>query len=201
MRMVKKLSFAAALGLAAFVSACSDPVPPPPQSIASIALNSPIDPSKDGNCGAPHTVNVPQVPSFSGLIVNETRWQGDMLTNQNGGTVTCSVKPAGNGFSVNATATLDEASAPEKKWGTVSVSIDEISDQQTDVEGTLTVSDYMIAGNYSGSCKFSAAGGKLQVAKGRIWASVVCEAVGLSKTQNDTCAVGKSFFIFQNCTQ
>ncbi len=196
MRMVDTLSFAAAVGTVMLGSACSDPVPPEPQGVASINLRVLPDNSAGQTCAAQHRSDIPYSPGTSQVLTG-SEW-GAMLTDGKGGKVSCSVVQKGSGFA--ATGSI-EVPSPAQNWGKVSFSV-QIADGQSDAVGDLVLNDWKTGDAYEASdCVFSTSGQGLKVDKGRIWASVKCLKFTSRNLINSVCLVEDSYLLVQNCAQ
>ena len=208
MRMAWKIAgIGVSLGL---LPSCGDPVPPAAQAGISIHLQRYEDTHMVyGKSDCPpdrHWVNVPydkNRPPTSQAQQTDANQATRAVNNQDGNTVSCTVKPSGGGFNVKGDGNAyAEYNMKRYKPSIVHIRIPEIGEGDSSAKGTLTIQDDASLNPYtSEDCTYSVQGGSLAVEAGKIWGSVTCEGLADSKSPNSACYVDTGFFVFENCAK
>jgi hypothetical protein len=215
--MARKFTCACALGLFGFVAACSDPVPPAAQASASLYLTTFANAMAGMACPAsPHWINVPD--AAGGQQNYAYRRGATAVDGQDQATVSCTVKDVGGQFSVSASMkvpAIDPSS--QKPVNPTLVTFSTTITPGGTAQGILTILDARTATTYSsadeagmaaGTCTFSVhrlneMTDQLDVAPGRMWASVTCPRFRDpgSSNINEICSISSSYVILENCAQ
>ena len=211
MRMARNIAGIGALSSLSLLAACGDPVPPAAQAAVSIHVQ-PYDDTDPvyGQRRCPpdrHWASVPfqrdRQPTSQTQQTTDNESGPKAVHNQDGNSVTCSVKPNGNGFRVTGSATAyAEYQGRKLKPSTVHIGIGSIGEGDSNARGTLTIQNDATLNTYSSEdCSYSVQGGSLEVAPGRIWAKVTCQGLTDPGAPDSACQVDTGFFIFENCAQ
>jgi hypothetical protein len=200
-----------ALGGLSLLAACGDPVPPAAQAGVSIHVqeydNKDPNHTMDRCPPSRHWVNVPydsdHQPTNQSQMTTSDVADHKAVNNQDGNTVTCSVKPTGSTFNVSANAS-GYALNMGKKYNpsTVHLRIPSIGSGDSNATGTLSLLDDASVNTYSTEqCTYSVQGGSMGVEGGRIWGSIHCENLADPESPGANCQVDTGFFVFENCGQ
>ena len=216
MRMAWKLSCTCALGLFGLVTACSDPVGQAAQGALSFDLTTTTGPGL-GICppGA-HWINVPFSPTRA-QQTSATSKGALGVDGQNQVAITCTVKDNGGGvFGVSASFRAPAADSNGKSVDPTQVTLLTTLGADQSAPGSVTVKDAATGTTFSSvddqgqaaaTCMFSVhrllMTDLLEVAPGRIWASVTCPRIRDTMSSNamEACAVSPGFFVLENCAQ
>lgn len=168
-----------------FLLSCSDPVPPTPRGAVSVSfVDTGIDCAHAG-----HNTEIGKVgpASKDQVIVDGT----------NDADINCTVRVAGDGFSVEATAT--------QKDKALTIIIDKLTAKNTEeapatggiaYTSAKTVDSYL---NATGSpCEFYVIPPAQGVAAGRVWLSFKCPVV---EAEGSVCQISQGYAIFENCSE
>jgi hypothetical protein len=180
-------------------SACSDPVPPPPQG-AFIATVHSQSPPPDGKA-CPLTSSTFDVPAVDKTKIppetlSENTYEHKVIDGKDGGKVSCSVKKGGAGFTFDGTIQVGSKALSLRNGmigadnkGMVQVTVQN-GDATTGFSGALS--------SPSANCTVNASGNNLQVKSGSMWATFDC----MSVEQAPTFACGASgIFVLENCSE
>jgi hypothetical protein len=197
-----------ALGLFGLVSACSDPVPPAAQGSASLYLTT--NPSSASAVCTPgvHWVNVPFAKGSGQQTYSNSR-PPPAVDGQDQMGVTCTVKANGNSFEVKGSLRSPATDPQGMPVNATSITVQTTITADGPASGSVAIQDNRTGTQYSSSaCTFSAhpavAGvDKLEVAPGRIWASVSCPKISEvnSPDPNALCQISPGFVVLENCAQ
>jgi hypothetical protein len=187
------------MGLVALgASACSDPVPPPAQGAFTASVRSPSPPPDGKACPVTSTTfDVPQVDPTKIATDRLTEYQyPHNVVDGKDGTVSCSVKKSGSGFTFDGNIQVGSQSL-SFRGGTVGA----------DGKGTavVTLQNGALSGGFAGAltspsagCTINASGNRLQVDAGHIWATFSCSAV--EQAPAVSCAA-LGTFVLENCSK
>jgi hypothetical protein len=168
--------------LALVLVGCEDPPPPTPAGAFALQF---LDSS--GNCD-PATHN-----AAMGVVGQE----GDpdlVSSGANGAEVTCTVKPSGGGFQINA----DLTDGPNLQVSVPSISADNV-DEASGADGSVsyvssdTGGDVYSAGS---TCKFWVNPDSQYIRAGSAWVSFVCPEIG---NEGSVCSIENGFLNVKNC--
>jgi hypothetical protein len=212
MRMARNIAGIGVLGCLPLLAACGDPVAPAPQASVSIHIKEyERENMTYGNKRCPpalHWLNVPyqrdRGTSAQSQQTNDSTADVRAVNGQEGAKVSCSVKPAGSGFTVSLSAS-GIAQNMDKRLGSpiVNIRIPSIGEGDSSASGTLSIQDDTTAGNqyFTDLCTFSVAGGAMGIQEGGIWGSITCEGLSEPKTPDSACQVDQGYFVFENCAK
>jgi len=213
MRMARNFAGLGALGGLFLFAGCSDPVPPAAQagiSIHVVPYDGMTEPDHANDRCPPdrHWANVPydttRDPNQQQQQTNSTESKMTAVNNQNGNTVSCSVKANGSSFVVSGDA-QGYASTPDKnrKPTTIHIRIPKISDGDSGAVGSLTIQDEASLNPYvsTNECSYSVTGGNLGITAGSIWGQVHCENLKDTNSPGSSCKVPDGYFLLENCAQ
>jgi hypothetical protein len=210
MRMARNVAGIGVLGLLSLLAACGDPVPPAAQAGISIHLENydETDPIYGKRDCPPyrHWVNIPfdrdRAPNQQKQLTDAMA-SVRAVNNQDGNTVSCSVKASGSGFAVKADASAyAESSGTKYRPSIVHLRISSIASGDSNAKGTLSLQDDSSINLYSTEqCTFSVQGGNYGVDAGRIWGEMSCEGLTDPSTPDSACKVDNGFFVLENCAQ
>jgi len=199
-----------AIGCFFLLAGCGDAVPPAAQGGVSVFLEQydDMDPVYGKRDCPPyrHWLNIPydhdHTPGSQRQLTDKVS-AIKAVNNQDGDSVSCSVKPSGSGFVVKGDATAYAESAGTKyRPSIVHIRITQIAPGDTNSKGMLTVQDEQSLNPYTSDlCTFSVQGDSLGVAAGRIWGSLRCEGLTDTSIPDSACLVDMGFFLFENCAQ
>jgi hypothetical protein len=188
---------------------CSDPVPPAAQASVSLHVAPPRSPTTAGaKCTpGPHAVYAPFLTSAEITQQTTATFGGPRAVDGEGSMkVSCSVRSSGSGFDVSGQVTSPAKDAQGMAIQPTSVFIStSLAKDAVDAPGTLRLQDSFTSTAYDASkCKFTvqpAAGEKLAVDSGKIWARVACtELTDLHDVSGSACDVD-GYFIFEKCAE
>lgn len=178
------LASALALGSLAFVTGCSEPVPPTPQGAWSVDFTQ-TDPTMCLIAG--HNSGV-------GAVSADARDKVE-IDGLDGASITCEVNGAGP-FSASG-----QASQNGRNLSILIASISPTTRKDAPVKGGVSYASEKTAGepySSSGDCDFWFDEGTNQsVAAGKIWVAFACPLVVNS---TDKCGISQGYAIFENCT-
>jgi hypothetical protein len=212
--MARNVAGVVVLGSFFLLAGCGDPVPPAVQAGISIHLqeydsNDPVH-GMERCPPSRHWVNVPydrDRPPTSQKQLTDGNASARAVNNQDGNTVSCSVKASGSGFTVKGDGTAyAESDGTKFKPSIVHLRIPSISEGSNSATGTITVQDDASLNPYtSEQCVFSvqpdSTSPSLGVAAGKIWAKVRCEQLGDPSSPGSACLVDTGYFVLENCSQ
>ena len=209
MRMARNIAGIGVLGSLGLMG-CGDPVPPAAQAGISIHLQEydPMDPTW-GTWDCPpyrHWVNVPydkdRTPTNQKQLTDANQ-AVRAVNNQDGNSVSCTVKPKGSGFDVSGRGNAyAESDGKKYKPSIVIIRIPDIKEGDTGAKGQLTIQDDASLNPYtSEECSFSVQGGSFGVEPGKIWGSVTCHGLRDMSALNAACFVDTGYFVFENCAK
>jgi hypothetical protein len=210
MRLARNIAGMGVLGTVSLLAACGDPVPPAAQASVSIHIREydRMDPVYGMTSCPPsrHWINVPyqRERDYTRQAQHTTDSEAPerAVHNQNGDSITCSVKESGSGFKVTARAAgYSEFDGKKLTNSIVHIGIGQIGSSGT-ASGTLTVMDHASLTQYlSEDCTYTVQGGALGVEPGKIWGSVSCQGLGDASSPGTACEVDTGFFVFENCAR
>jgi hypothetical protein len=212
MRMARKVAGISALASVS-IFGCGDPVPPAAQAGVSIHVqeHDPMDMNHKGHTCPParHWVNVPydrgKTTSMQSQRTSANERGPMAVNNQDGNTVSCSVKPKGSTFSVSARGVgyAEDNMMKRISPSNVNISIPSIGNGDTSAPGSIAILDHASLVTYEASdCTFSTVGGQMGVEAGMIWARVTrCENLADPRSPGAVCLVDDGYFLFENCAK
>jgi hypothetical protein len=211
MRMARNVAGVGVLGSLSLLAACGDPVPPAAQAGISIHLENYDDTHPVyGKSDCPpyrHWVNVPfdseHAAGTAQRQLTDAMASVRAVNNQEGNSVSCSVKASGSGFSVKGDATAyAEYNGMKFRPSIVHLRIPSIASGDNNAKGTLSLQDDSSINLYSSDqCTFTVQGGNYGVDAGRIWGALRCDGLIDPSTPDAACLVDNGFFVLENCAQ
>jgi hypothetical protein len=202
------MTCAGAIGLFGFVAACSDAVPPAAQGAASFHFSTAASGTGTCNPGS-HWTSSPFAQATSTIQQVSFDDKGPLaIDGQGGAAVSCSVRPIGSKFEVQARISTP---VPGKQNTSFFITTT-IADGETNAAGTVTIGDDATGGTgYSsgianqspslGTCMFNTKPGG-GISSGKVWASATCTDARGFKVPDSACDFTPAgYFVFENCTQ
>ena len=210
MRMAPKFPCIAALGLG-FLASCSDPVPPASQGSVSLHFSGPSAAASMAGkmCQAGnHYSNAPSAFDSAQYTTGTSRPKDTIVDGEQGRTLSCSVKPSGDKFVVNAQLNVPAFDKDKKPLlnATIIQLGTTIGKDESGATGSVVVSDNDTVATYTSStCTYSVkadmtVNAKLAIDAGKIWGSVDCQDMGDPKVPSSSCVVS-GYFVLENCDQ
>ena len=172
---------------------CSDPVPLPAQGAFSMNVRAPTGPNAGGCKVQAHTANIgtPPLTSTNSDVDRAVDKQGKPSAD-----VSCTVKGKST-FSVKGNV----------KKGVTSFNVTLIEDIGKGGSARATVSEFdatsavTLSSPAETPCTVSLAGGNLEIAPGRIWATFDCPVILDPRSPGTTTCTADGVFLFENCEQ